>query len=255
MSLSTPIGILAGFSIVLWSLFGEVKNTSVFFNVHSIGIVLGGTFATALVCFSFAQLKDIFFVLLRQFTGVRNRERVEVVKEIFRLSTMIKNGENLEAEISAIKIPFLKEGLELYLDGSLSKDEMVEVLEKRIEIQNSRYRREGTTFKVIGKFPPAFGLIGATLGMIGLLQGLGAPNAFEQLGPSMSIALTSTFWGLVLANVILLPLGENLYLAAEEDLIIREIVLDGVLLLREKKHPLLVKENLNSYLPLLERLS
>ncbi|MDO9183998.1 MAG: MotA/TolQ/ExbB proton channel family protein, partial [Bacteriovorax sp.] len=157
--------------------------------------------------------------------------------------------------INAIKIPFLKEGLELFLDGSLSKDEMVEVLEKRIEIQNGRYRREGNTFKVIGRFPPAFGLIGATLGMIGLLQGLGAPNAFEQLGPAMSVALTSTFWGLVLANVVLLPLGENLYLAAEEDLIIREMVLCGVLLLREKKHPLLVQENLNSYLPPRERLS
>ncbi|MDO9181325.1 MAG: hypothetical protein Q7U04_02900, partial [Bacteriovorax sp.] len=100
MSFSTPVGILAGIFIVLWSLFGEVKNTSVFFNVHSMGIVLGGTFATALVCFSFAQLKDIFLVLLKQFTGVRKRERIEVVKEIVRLSTMIKNSENFDAEIN-----------------------------------------------------------------------------------------------------------------------------------------------------------
>jgi chemotaxis protein MotA len=255
MSFSTPIGILAGIAIVLWSLFGEVKNTNVFFNVHSMGIVLGGTLATALVCLSFSQLRDIFMVLLKQFTGERKRVRIEVIKEIVRLSLMIKNGETLDSEVNEVKIPFLKEGLELYLDGSFSKDELIEILEKRIEVQNSRFRREGMTFKVIGKFPPAFGLIGATLGMIGLLQGLGAPNAFEQLGPAMSVALTSTFWGLVLANVVLLPLGENLHLAAEEDLIIREIVIDGVLLLKDKKHPLLVQENLNSYLAPKDRLN
>ena len=255
MNLSTPVGIVAGCFIIIWSLLGEVKNFHVFFNIHSIGIVLGGTIATALVCFSFSELYGIFVVLLKQFTGERKQERIEVVKEITRLSTMLKNGDKLEAEISSIKIPFLKEALELYLDGTLNKEEMVEVLEKRIEVQNSKYQRIGATYKVIGKFPPAFGLIGATLGMIGLLQGLGAPNAFELLGPSMSVALTATFWGLVLTNVILLPLGENLSLAAEEDLIMREIVLSGVLLLREKKHPLLVQENLNSYLPFKERLN
>jgi chemotaxis protein MotA len=249
MNISTPVGLIAGCALIIWSLFGEVKNINVFFNIHSIGIVLGGTLATALVCFNFREFIGIFSVLITQFTGKKNQERIEVVREIIRLSTMLRNGESLESEIASIKIPFLKEGLELYQDGTLTEDELIDVLEKRIEVQNSKYARNGATFKVIGKFPPAFGLIGATLGMIGLLQGLGAPNAFELLGPSMSVALTSTFWGLVLSNIILLPLGENLTLAAEEDLIMREIVLSGVMLLREKKHPILVQEKLNSYLP------
>lgn len=253
MNVSTPLGVIFGSLIILWAIFGEVSNIEVFLNIHSVAIVLGGTLATALVCFNFTQLSDIFLVLLKQFLGQRAKQRIEAINEIVKLSEMVKDGRSLEEELQTIKMPFLHEALELYLEGSMSKDDLFEVLEKRVEIQNDRYVREGNTFKVIGKFPPAFGLIGATLGMIGLLQGLGEPNAFDKLGPAMSVALTATFWGLALANLILLPLGENLSLAAEEDLIIREIVVEGVVLLREKKHPLLVKEYLSSYLTPKER--
>lgn len=253
MNLSTPCGVLFGAGIIYSAITGEVSNAMVFLNFHSIMIVVGGTIATALICFNFKQLSNISAVLVRQFLGKRSKQRIEAINEIVKLSTMVQNGASLESELQTIKIHFLKEALELYVEGSMSKDDLFDVLEKRVEIQNDKFVREGLTFKTIGKFPPAFGLIGATLGMIGLLQGLGAPDAFDLLGPAMSVALTATFWGLVLANLLLLPLGENLSLAAEEDLIIREIVLEGVILLREKKHPLLVKEYLSSYLAPAER--
>lgn len=253
MNFSTPIGVLFGVTIIIWSILGEVSNTKVFLNVHSIGIVIGGTFATALICFNFTQIKNILKILFRQFRGVRQKQRFEVIDEIIKLSILIQESKSLEKEVSLIKQPFLVEALNLYLKGGLGHDDLVSVLEKRVEVQNEKYAREGEIFKVIGKFPPAFGLIGATLGMIGLLQGLGKPDAFDQLGPAMSVALTATFWGLVLANLVLLPLGENLSSAADEDLILREIVVEGVLMLKEKKHPLLVRESLFSYLSPTER--
>ncbi len=253
MNLSTPFGILMGIGIILMAISAEVSNSKIFFNIHSLAIVIGGTLATGLISFSFGQIRDIALVLVRQFLGQRTKIRIETINDIIQLSESVKNGESLESKVEQMKPGFLKESLELYLEGSMSKEELGEVLEKRIEVQNDRYHREGQTFKVIGKFPPAFGLIGATLGMIGLLQGLGSEDAFTKLGPAMSVALTATFWGLVVANLVLLPLGENLTLAAEEDLIIREIAVDGVMLLREKKHPLLVKEYLLSYLPPKER--
>src|SRR5690606_16760333 len=91
------------------------------------------------------------------------------------------------------------------------------------------------------------------MGMIGLLQGLGEPNAFERLGPSMSVALVATFYGLVYANFVLIPIGENLALASEEDLLMRRIVAEGIRLIKEEKHPLLVEEYLKSYLAPKER--
>jgi chemotaxis protein MotA len=91
------------------------------------------------------------------------------------------------------------------------------------------------------------------MGMIALLQGLGEPNAFEHLGPSMAVALVATFYGLVLANFFLIPLGENLTRASEEDLVMRRLVVDGVRLIKEEKHPLLVEEYLKSYIAPAER--
>jgi chemotaxis protein MotA len=248
MNLSSPLGIIFGAIVIGLAIKSEMSNASIFFNIHGLSIVFGGTFAAALVCFNFRQITDIIIVVFREMTGQAKKVRLETIQEIVALSEANLTG-NLKNKISEISNHFLKESLILLMEGSFSHDELEEILRKRIQLQNEKYKKEGLTFKTIGKFPPAFGLIGATMGMIALLQGLGAPNAFEKLGPSMSVALTATFWGLVLANLFLIPIGENLSLAADEDLIIRRVVVDGVILLKEKKHPLLVEEYLKSYLP------
>ncbi len=247
MNLSSPLGLIFGSLVIVFAIKSEMTNASIFFNLHGLSIVFGGTLAAALVCFSFRHIMDIFIVIFREFTGQAKKIRLETIQEIVLLSEETLGG-NLKGKIPNIKNPFLKESLELLMEGSFSHDELEEILRKRIQLQNEKYKKEGVIFKTVGKFPPAFGLIGATMGMIALLQGLGAPNAFEKLGPSMSVALTATFWGLVLANLFLIPIGENLSLAADEDLIIRRVVVDGVILLKEKKHPILVEEYLKSYL-------
>ena len=139
------------------------------------------------------------------------------------------------------------------VQGGLSESELEDVLEKRVQNQNEDYKRDAATYKTLGKFPPAFGLVGTSLGMIGLLQGLGKADAFQSLGPAMSVALVATFYGLILANVIIIPVGENLTRASQLDLVARRVVVDGVRLLKEGKHPLLVEEYLKSYLKPAER--
>lgn len=91
------------------------------------------------------------------------------------------------------------------------------------------------------------------MGMIALLQNLGGPDSFSKLGPAMSVALTATFWGLFLTNFILLPFGENLSHASDLDLRQRRMIVDGVILIRKKKHPIVIKEFLQSYLAPSER--
>ncbi len=135
----------------------------------------------------------------------------------------------------------------------LSYEELEEVLTKRIDLVNERYRRDSIVFKTIGRFPPAFGLIGTTIGMVALLHGLGSPGAFESLGPAMAFALVSTFYGLIMANSVLIPIGENLLQNSDNDLLMRRLVVDGILLLKSGKHPVLIHEFLISYIPPRER--
>ena len=248
MNLSIPMGLILGFAVVLIAGMSGIKNAEVFLNPHAAIIVLGGTLAAALTCFPLNHFLNLGRVFVRNFSGATKAAMIETINEIVRTSRALNEGNAIAGETAKIKNHFLKESLTLMETGGLSDDELYEVLEKRVEMQNERYRRDGLTFKIIGKFPPAFGLVGTTMGMIALLQSLGGENAFEHIGPSMSIALVATFYGLVTANVVLIPIGENLGQASEDDLVIRRIVVEGVRLLKEQKHPLLVEEYLKSYL-------
>ncbi len=248
MNLSAPLGFLIGLSVVYFAITQGMKNIAVFMDVHAIIIVIGGTLAAAMVCIPFSQLFNMVRLFFRTVTGAQKEEVLNCINEIVEISRRCNEGAPLKDLIGSTKNPFLKESLELLSQGGLSQDEFEDVLEMRVEQQNERYKRQGSTFKIIGKFPPAFGLIGATLGMIALLQGLGEPDAFNRLGPAMSVALVATFYGLIVANVFIIPIGENLMHASEDDLVMRHVVMDGVKLIRDSKHPLLVEEYLKSYL-------
>jgi chemotaxis protein MotA len=252
MNISTPVGFLVGAIVIVYAVFG-VKNPGIFIDGHAAAIVMGGTVAAALICFPMSYFLSLFRVFFRAWLGKGKAETIETINEIVRLSQQVNDGHAIGGELNNVKNPFLKEALVLLDQGGLTDEELSEVLDKRVQLQNEIYQRDSLTFKIIGKFPPAFGLVGTTLGMIALLQGLGQPDAFERLGPSMSIALVATFYGLILANVLLIPVGENLNRASEDDLIMRRIVVDGVKLLKEQKHPLLVSEYLKSYLAPAER--
>ncbi len=249
MNISAPLGFLVGIAVVFYSLTVGMKNNSVFFNSHAAIIVIGGTLAAALICFPIGHFMTLLKVYMRALMGRTKQETLNTINEVVNISKSLNQGQNLAALLGAVKNPFLKESLELLEQGGLSDEELSEVLDKRIEMQNEKYKREGATYKVIGKFPPAFGLVGTSLGMIALLQGLGEPDAFERLGPSMSIALVATFYGLIMANLFIIPMGEHLVTVSEDDLIMRRVVVDGVMLIKEQKHPLLVEEYLKSYIP------
>lgn len=248
MNISAPLGFLIGIVILVYATTSGMQSSAIFLNAHAAAIVIGGTLAATLVCIPMGHLFSLVRVFFRTIRGVQKEETLACINEVVELSKKVHQGMSLKEIVPSIENEFLRESMELLSQGGMQEEELDEVLEMRVEQQNDRYKREGSTYKIIGKFPPAFGLVGATLGMISLLQGLGEPDAFDRLGPAMSIALVATFYGLVMANVFIIPVGENLMHASEEDLVMRRIVVDGVRLLREEKHPLLVEEYLKSYL-------
>jgi chemotaxis protein MotA len=253
MNISAPFGFVVAVAMVYYAVTSGIKNAGVFINEHAAIVVIGGTVAAALICFPISHFFNIFKVYMRALLGKTKQETLQVINEIVIISQGMNQGQPLEGLLGRVKNSFLKESLELMEQGGLTDEELDEVLSKRVEMQNEKYKREGATYKVIGKFPPAFGLVGTTLGMIALLQSLGEENAFERLGPSMSVALVATFYGLIMANVLIIPMGEHLSSVSEDDLVMRRIVVDGVMLIKERKHPLLVQEYLKSYLSPKER--
>jgi len=122
------------------------------------------------------------------------------------------------------------------------------ILETRAETHFERYLDEADIFKTMSKFPPAFGLLGTTLGMIALLKSLGAEGGKNAVGPSMAIALVATLYGIGLANFIFIPIAENLTKQAKEDLVARRIVVEGIMLIADAIPAQLVEEYLRSFL-------
>lgn len=249
MNFSSILGIIAALTVLTVALMTSTSSYAIFLNAHAILIVLGGTAAAALISF---PLKT-FIVLIKVFTkkvlGKYSNAHEKVIREIVDLAKGYRDNSNYLAEkIESIQTPFLKEGVQMLIDGGMTPEKMDRIMRKRALTHYKRHEEEAGIFKIIAKFPPAFGLLGTTLGMIGLLQSLGSPDSFKKLGPAMAVGLVATLYGIATANLVFIPIGENLTKLNKEDEILREMVIDGLKLLRLKEHPSIVEEELKSYL-------
>jgi chemotaxis protein MotA len=130
----------------------------------------------------------------------------------------------------------------------MDSKQLYKVLYNRVNTIYERYNSDANRFKGMGKYPPAMGLMGAVLGMIALLAGLGKPGAEEKMGGAMSVALIATFYGIALANLVIIPIGENLGEAAKEIRTKNTIIVEGLKLISEKTNPIVLAEELNSFL-------
>lgn len=249
MNYSSIFGVIAAVTVFAISIFSASPTWEIFFDVHGILVVVGGTAAAAILCFPFKTLLSLVKVLFRKFLGRTARRSELVIQEIVDLASAQKDDpEALRLRVDTIRTPFLKEAIRLHVDGGVSGPQLDAILKKRASFIYKKHQKEAGVFKTVAKFPPAFGLMGTTIGMIALLQSLGTADAYKRLGPAMAIGLVATLYGIALANFVFIPVGENLSKLNEEDHILREIVMDGLQLLRAQEHPLVVEEYLKSYL-------
>jgi len=249
MNLSSLLGLMMAVGVLVGTIvLSTGKESHVFLDLHAFMIVLGGTFAASLLSFSGRKMLVLLRVFFKKVLG-KNDEINISIHEIVDLAKGYRENDNyLRDKIPTIKTPFLKDALEMMVDGGIDPEDIDKILIKRANAMNHRYEEDAEMFKTLSKFPPAFGLLGAVIGMITLMQGLGGADAFAKVGPSMAVALVATMYGIAVANFIFLPLGENLARVNRMDHLVRQIVVDGVRLLRMKKHPLVVEETLKCYL-------
>lgn len=249
MNTSALFGLVLAVVVFLTVALTSAQNPLVFLDWHAGLIVIGGTTAAALLSFSAKNMLDLFRVFLVHVIKGTQKKYSDVISEVVSLSKGYRDNDNhLKENVSKIKTPFLKEAIELINDGGLSESEIDIILQKRAKTHFVRYEQDAHMFTTMAKFPPAFGLLGAVVGIVALMQGLGGADAIKTVGPSMAVALVATLYGIAVANFIFIPIGENLSKFNRQDKIIRQMVIDGVKMIRAKKHPLLVEENIKSYL-------
>jgi chemotaxis protein MotA len=224
----------------------STSNPDLFFNIHGIGIVTGGLVVTGFASFPgavlWSTLKSSF-----QSLHVKSRVNAYAAEEVFRIATAYRKGlSSVEAELDSIQNRRVREATNLILEG-INKDSVVEILDKRIDEARAATHLEANVCMTLGKYSPALGLAATTLGLVDLLSKLSDAD-LGALGYGMAIALSGTFYGILFANVIFIPLSELLTsgreIEAKEDQMIR----DGFESLLAGRDPIIVGEIMNSYI-------
>ena len=250
MNLSGLLGILSGLGVLFFTITSAAKSPKVFIDPHGMVIVLGGTLTVALLCFSFGRLFNALKIVAKKMLGKGEHDYAEMIDIIVNTSQVYRT--NPKAALDQIPEtgghPFFKEGMQMLVEFGFNADDLDKILQNSIDGKRKRDGDEVKVWHTVSRFPPAFGLLGATVGMISLLQTLGEPGAQDRVGPAMATALVATFYGLVVANLVLIPLSEKVSEVANQDAVMRILIKEGILLIQEKRHPLLISEYLKSFL-------
>lgn len=248
MNLSSILGLVLAVVVFATAAMTSTSNSKIFLDAHAMLIVVGGTIAASLLSFSFTRMRSLFKIFIKKVLG-GEKEFGLVVSEIVDLSRGYRENEGyLKQKGPTLQHPFLKEAVMLLAEGGIEAHDLDEILLKRTRNAYHRFEEDAENFKALSKFPPAFGLLGAVIGMISLMQNLGGPDSFTKVGPSMAIALVATLYGIAIANFFFLPMGENLSRLNKKELLVRQMICDGIKLIRAKKHPYMVEEACKSYL-------
>lgn len=249
MNFAGLIGLLAAGAITAYAVIDSAQNPKVFADPHGIVLVIGGTLTVALITFNFSSLSAALKIVFRKVLGRERTDYLGVIEQIIKISEAYrKDPKSVKTLLGPQTHPFLSDGMTYLIDYGFSLVELDEILSNALKGKKKRDEEEVKVWHTIARFPPAFGLLGATLGMIALLQTLGEAGAQDRIGPAMATALVATFYGLVVANLLLIPLAEKLANVANTDYVLRQIIKEGVLMIHERKHPLFIGEYLKSFL-------
>ena len=256
MNFSSLFGVLLGVGIIYGSLYESGMSMAFFLNFHGIVIVCGGTLAAASISFPMNKIFSLLKVFFQRVLGKNKAEFQTTIEQILELNKRSSAGLSaLNDAIAGLKHPFLKEAASLVASGVMSDKEIRAVLEQRVKTTEYRFLHEANMFRILGRFPPAFGLLATTLGMIALLTKIGEPGSEKLIGPAMSIGLVGTLYGIALSNMVFIPIAENLTERTEEEITLRKLIVEGAVLVKQQVNPMTMRESLNSFLPPKERVT
>ncbi len=243
----TPIGVLVGFLFVSFAIITNAGITgfSSFIDLPSIFVVIGGLFGAMLVSFSIKELKQLGKVMKESFRD-EEYDLHGLIRTFVTLSEKARREGllSLEAEVEAVEDPFIRKGVFLAVDG-IEQDVIVDIMNAEIIALEERHRKNKSLLDKAGEYAPAWGMIGTLIGLVLMLKNLNDPAS---LGPNMAIALLTTLYGVLLANLVFLPMASKLAMKTEKEVFMKQIVIEGVVGVQSGQNPRILEEKLRVFL-------
>ena len=250
MELATIIGFIVGglamiFGILDAADWNVANAVNAFIDIPSLIIVIGGTLGGVFLAFPMSAVINGFKAISKIFKAPGGDPQ-SAIKEIVDLANLARREGILALEEKAANMedPFLKKGIMLIVDGT--DPELVRsILETEMTYIETRHGNSASVWSFIGAAGPAWGMIGTLIGLVLMLLELDDPDA---IGPAMAVALLTTMYGSVLANYLAVPVENKLKFFNAEEIILKEILVEGMLSIQAGENPRIIEEKLKSFL-------
>jgi len=248
MDLATIGGIGIGFFVLIVGIViaGGMTGLFGFISISSVFITIGGSFAAIMVSNTMARTFGLLKVAMNA-VRIRPLEAGRIISMIVTFSEKARREGllALEDDLDELEDEFLRKGIQLVVDGT-DPEIIRNIMETELNNMQTRHQQGIKIFEDWGIFAPAFGMIGTLIGLILMLANIEDKSA---IGPGMSTALITTLYGAVLANLVFIPVANKLSYVNDQEILTREIMIEGTLSIQSGDNPRIVKEKLISFLP------
>ncbi|MFW6169470.1 MAG: motility protein A [Planctomycetota bacterium] len=246
MDITTIFGLLLAIGLILGSIISGTAPLTAFLDVPSVLVVLGGTTGAACICFPLRNILSAPSVVKKVFLN-RTEQASELIEQLVSLAeTARRDGMlALETRLSEITNSFIQLGIQMAVDGT-RPEAMEDILRTEMNAVAERHRHGKSIMGQMGRFAPAYGMIGTLMGLIMMLSDMSDPS---KIGSGMATALITTLYGAIVANVVFIPFSEKLGFIHKQEMMNLEIIVRGIMAIQAGENPRVVEQKLNTFLP------
>lgn len=245
MDIATFLGIGGGFGVLVLAIFMEGSKLSMFMDLLATNVVIGGAITTTMARFTMGGFMAAMSTGLKSVAFNHHVSARDTIEKIAELADIVRKQGPLGLEAVEIEDEFLAKGMRMIADG-FDLAIIRETLERERDLHIERLEDANKLFNFMGNAAPGMGMVGTIIGLVSMFAHMDDP---KKIGPGMAVALLTTLYGAVMANVVALPIADKLQMKALEENINFTLVIDGVLMIRENKSPAVIRDMLISYLP------
>ena len=247
MDIASIIGLLLGVALLIIAIaIAPGASFGAFIDYPSLMVVGGGSVAAVMICFPLKSvlnttrvIKNVFFNRQEDFRGLI--DQIVSLAETARRDGLLA----LEGRIEELSNPFVVLGIQMAVDGT--RPEVIEdILRTELGAVATRHRNGKNVLDQMGRFAPAFGMIGTLIGLIIMLGNMDDPAA---IGPGMAVALITTLYGAIIANLVFLPMAEKLNHINKHELLVMEIIVRGIMGIQAGENPRVIEQKLSTFIP------
>lgn len=246
MDIASIVGLLLAIGLIIGSILLGSAPLAAFIDIPSILVVVGGAVAAVLISFPLHSMLKAPKIALKVILN-KNENRLELIRQIVSLAeTARRDGLlALEAKVGEVENPLVRTGIQMAVDGC-TPEIVEEVLRTEADATAGRHREGKKIMDQLGRFAPAYGMIGTLMGLIMMLQDMSDPSS---IGAGMAVALITTLYGAIVANVFFSPFAEKLGLMSKNEMISMEIAIRGVMAIQSGESPRAINQKLQTFLP------